>query len=195
MTTKEFAARKGCSARTVRRAIEMGLIPPAAVRRSGSPGRRQAVEIVDVALADRSWMPAAHFPRVRAAEPPQPEEIEPDEIGTVSKAWFVDVVEQEIIRSAFSQWGWTLGRAAKAVMAIPTLATERIGLQARAAEALRGLCEDALAVILPGGKLLTKAVVGYIHDEEERAIVEGLLSSRARAGRKGPRRRARGKQS
>ena len=46
MTTEEFAARKGCTARTVRRAIEAGLIPPAAVRRSGNPGRRQAVEIV-----------------------------------------------------------------------------------------------------------------------------------------------------
>jgi hypothetical protein len=194
MTTEEFAARKGCTARTVRRAIEAGLIPPAAVRRSGNPGRRQAVEIVDVALADRSWIPAARFPRIPTTfAPPQSEGHD------VDRAWFIDVIEQEFIKGGFGMWALLLGHIAKAVMAIPQLATERIdGLPAAAADALRGLCEDALACMLPEG-VLTAAIVGRIHDDAERAIVEGLLRARRGAGRNRPkarpRPRARRKQS
>ena len=177
MTTTEYAKRAGCTRRTVLRAIHDGLIPAKAVRWTGR-GKRRSVDIIDPGLAARSWVPQARFPLVSAAFVPPPSEGH-----DADEAWFKDVMEQERIASTMCGWGIMLGLVARSVMDIPRLATKRIGLTAGAAEVLRGLCADGLAVILPEGEDLARAVVSYIADSAESNIVEELIRTRQGAKR------------
>ncbi len=61
MTTEEFAKLRGCSRRTVARAVRDGLIPAAAVRITGKPGKRSHITIINPDLAMRSWIPSGKW--------------------------------------------------------------------------------------------------------------------------------------
>lgn len=160
MNTTEFAALKGCSSRTVLRAIETGAIPPSAVRRRGK-GRHRSVEIIDPELAARAWEPSARFPSDTSTPREATPAVEPPD-------------------GCDFMWASCIEETVGPVMGIPRAAKKLIpGLSAKAVEILTGLCADALAGLIPDEES-AKNVVRLIEDDANEAIVKELIRRHGR---------------